>query len=70
MIILWLLNVFLKKIAEMELKFNNVNGNDDMYVIHFHHPGQFLYPTDKRDKIIYRANEKLFIQVAHDVSTI
>ena len=52
----------------MELRFNNEAKNANAkYLIHFHHPGQFNYPTDVRDKISYRADQKLFIQIAHDV---
>ena len=54
----------------MELKFaNNADANKkyQKYLIHFHHPGQFNYPTDVRDKISYKTNQKLFIQIAHDV---
>ena len=49
----------------MKLNFKNRD-----VVIHFHYPGQFQYPTDKRDKMRSKKNEKLFINVAHDVSMI
>ena len=66
--IVYYVPVFLFQISEVEWTFKKGKFMNDKAMIHFHHPGQFEYPTSKRDKIAVYAGTKLYIHVAHDVS--